>query len=92
MTFKQLLDTYKDVPAYKLVVANEVDCFFKEIVLNDDEFEYVCDYVYDYIMHSDISVNELCTIMRNAIEEEELTISLIINEPEKADEIIYSRM
>ena len=94
--YTYLRETYKDIPVYKVLVAHEVyDTLIEsEVVkLDDDQYEEVCDYVYNYVMHSEMSVNELTNLIHDAHISGEPIIDLILNgQWEEADEIIYARM
>lgn len=95
--YTYLREQYKDIPAYKLLIANEVyDTLIEsEVVkLEEDQYEEVCDYVYDYIMSSSsMSVGELTDLIHDAILSDEPIIDLILNgQWEEANEIIYARM
>ena len=94
--YTYLRETYKDIPVYKVLVAHEVyDTLIEsEVVkLKDDQYEEVCDYVYDYIMSSQMSVNELTNLIHDAHISGEPIIDLILNgQWEEANEIIYARM
>lgn len=66
LTFRSLLNKYRDLPVYKLLVADNVDTLLiasGAVELNDDEYEIICDYVYDYIMHSELD----CDVLVNYI-------------------------
>lgn len=96
LSYRQLLHKYRNLPVYKLIVADDVDSILiasEAVELNDDEFELVCMYVYDYIMNSDISADELVNYIHDAHMEGLPIIEYILNDKwKKADEIIYNRM
>jgi len=94
--YTYLREQYKDVPVYKLLVAHEVydKLIESEVVkLEDDQYEEVCDYVYDYIMSSQMSTDELTDLIHDAHISGEPIIDLILKgQWEEANEIIYARM
>lgn len=98
--YTNLREQYLIVDSYKLVVANEVhDTLIDSeeisaiVKLNTEQYEEVCDYVYDYIMSSTMSVGELTDLIHDAILSDEPIIDLILNgQWEDANEIIYARM
>ena len=96
MTYRQLLNKFKDVPAYKLLVADAVQDILidsKVAELNDEQYESVCDYVYDYVMNSEMDVNVLVDLIHDAKLQGLPIIDLILaGNYEDADEIIYARM
>lgn len=98
--YTYLREQYITVDSYKLVVANEVyntlidsEKISAIVKLDTEQYEEVCDYVYDYIMHSAMSVGELTDLIHDAILSGEPIIDLILNgQWEEANEIIYARM
>lgn len=96
LSFRELLNKYRDLPIYKLLVADAVDSILivsEAAELNEEEYEMVCDYVYDYIMHSELDCNTLVNYIHDAHIEGLPIIKLILDGKWKdADEIIYNRM
>ena len=98
--YTYLREQYITVDSYRLVVANEVyDTLIEseeisaKVKLDTEQYEEVCDYVYDYIMSSTMSVGELTDLIHDAILSGEPIIDLILNgQWEDANEIIYARM
>lgn len=98
--YTNLREQYSSVNSYRLVVANEVyDTLIESeeisaiVKLDTEQYEEVCDYVYDYIMSSTMSVGELTDLIHDAILSDEPIIDLILNgQWEDANEIIYARM
>ena len=98
--YTNLREQYSSVNSYRLVVANEVyDTLIESeeisaiVKLDTEQYEEVCDYVYDYIMSSTMSVGELTVLIHDAILSDEPIIDLILNgQWEDANEIIYARM
>lgn len=98
--YTNLREQYSSVDSYRLVVANEVyDTLIESeeinaiVKLDTEQYEEVCDYVYDYIMSSTMSVGELTDLIHDAILSDEPIIDLILNgQWEDANEIIYARM
>ena len=59
LSFRDLLNKYREIPIYKLLVADAVDSILivSEVAeLNEEEYEMVCDYVYDYIIYKCITI------------------------------------
>ena len=96
LSFRDLLNKYRDLPIHKLLVADAVDSILivsKTVELNEEEYEIVCDYVYDYIMNSELDGYTLVDYIHDAHLEGLPIIKLILDEKWKdADEIIYNRM
>ena len=98
--YTNLREQYITVDSYRLVVANEVhdtlidsEEISARVKLDTEQYEEVCDYVYDYIMSSTMSVGELTDLIHDAILSNEPIIDLILNgQWEDANEIIYARM
>lgn len=98
--YTYLREQYSSVDSYRLVVANEVydtlidsEEISAKVKLDTEQYEEVCDYVYDYIMSSTMSVGELTDLIHDAILSDEPIIDLILNgQWEDANEIIYARM
>jgi hypothetical protein len=72
MTFKQVLSKAKEnnILAYKLVVATEVDNYLdiNEIQVSEDVYEAICEFVYDWVLNTDASANEVVDNLVKAIE------------------------
>lgn len=96
LSFRDLLNKYRETPIYKLLVADAVDSILivSEVAeLNEEEYEMICDYVYDYIMYSELDCNTLVNYIHDAHMEGLPIIKLILdNKWEEANEIIYKRM
>lgn len=95
-TYRQLLNDFKDVPATKLLIANDVQSILvdsKVVELDDEQFEIVCDYVYDYVVNSELAIDSLVNYIHDAILQDLPIIYLILNDDwDEADKIIYARM
>ena len=96
LSFRELFNKYKGLPIYKLLVADAVDSILivsEAAELTDEEYEIVCDYVYDYIMYSELDCNTLVNYIHDAYIEGLPIIKLILDDKwEEANEIIYKRM
>jgi hypothetical protein len=72
MTFKQVLSKAKEnnILAYKLVVATEVDNYLdiNDIQVSEDTYEAMCEFVYDWVLNTDASANEVVDNLVRAIE------------------------
>lgn len=75
MTFKQILDKAREnyIPAWRLMVATEVDEFFenKECKLTEEEFELVCDFVYEWIIGCEATPREVLERLYTVITEDD---------------------
>lgn len=96
LSFRKLLNKYRDIPVFKLLAADAVDSKLivgELIKLNEVEFETVCEYVYNYIMHSELDCYKLVDYIHDASIQGFPIFKLILDgEWEDADEIIYSIM
>ena len=74
MTYKETLERAKrfGISAWQLLAANEVDCQFEG--LSDEEFELLSDFVYDWLMDTSMSVDELCYLIKSCLDEKVFTI------------------
>ena len=95
-SFKELREKYADVPACELLIANYV---YNIIVYNggieftDEEYQSVCEYVYEYVQNSSMGIFELVEYIRDAIFQGLPILDHIMGGNwEDADEIIYARM
>jgi len=59
--------------AYKAVVAADVDAYMAE--LSEEEFVVVCNYVYDWVLHSDITVAEAARTISRGLHDKEITMA-----------------
>lgn len=75
MTFKQILDKAREnyIPAWRLMVATEVDEFFTEVEyeLTEEEFELVCDFVYEWIIGCEATPREVLERLYKVITEDD---------------------
>jgi hypothetical protein len=63
MTFKQILEKAREnhIPVYKLMAGTAVDNFLENegLKLSETEFEQVCEFVYDWILNTAASADEV---------------------------------
>ncbi len=75
MYFKEILDKARKnyIPAWRLMVATEVDEFFenKEYKLTEEEFEQVCNFVYDWVIGCEATPHEVLERLYNVITEDD---------------------
>lgn len=71
MNFKQTLEKANEanIAAYRLVAASEVDDYIdaNEIKVSDYEFEQICSFVYDWIIHTEAQPYEVVDILISVI-------------------------
>lgn len=95
-SFKELREKYADVPACELLIANYVYNIIVcdgEVELTEEEYQSVCEYIYEYVQNSSIGIFELVEFVRDAIFEGLPIVNHIMGGNwEDADEIIYARM
>jgi hypothetical protein len=72
MTFKEILDKASEnsIQVWHLVAANEVACYMddKELELNEEEFEQVSHFVYDWIINTDATPYEVVNALMDVIQ------------------------
>ena len=91
--FREQLNEFDntDLLVYKVLTALEVE--ISELADRDDEsFEGICDYVYEWIMHSEMAPSELCQILANGVKANDITIEQIINGDNEVEEYVYNHM
>ncbi len=74
MLYKEQLEKFNNefkITVWQLVSINEVASFFSK--LDDKTFEHVCDFVYDWIINSDMQSYELCQLIQDCINDKEFT-------------------
>lgn len=82
---------HEEIYTYKLLTAREVED--QNLCNRDDKnFETVCEFVYDWILHTEMSVNELCEILSDALTDGEITIDDIVNDQDKVTEYINHKI
>ena len=63
MTFKQILEKAREnhIPAFKLIAGTAVDNFLENegLRISGVEFEQVCEFVYDWILNTSASADEV---------------------------------
>ena len=78
MTYKQMMDKAKEynISAWRLLAALSVECSEEryDIKLTDEQFENVCSFVYDWIISTDATAEEISNnLFYVIIENEEYT-------------------
>lgn len=78
MTFKERLNQFEKSEfcddLYKIVVAKEVECQFADLTLTEDDFEIICDFVYDWLLGSEANASEICRWVYCGLKNSEFTI------------------
>lgn len=78
MNFKERLNQFEKSEfaddLYKIVVAKEVECQFADLPLTDDDFEVVCDFIYDWLLSSDANEAEICRWVHCGLKIGEFTV------------------
>lgn len=92
-TFKDnlIIAEHEELDVYKLLVAYEVE-HAGIVDKDDDRFEEVCKYVYDWITTSGMRTDELCKILYDGIFEGAITIDHIIGDYDIVKEFVEYRM
>lgn len=78
----------QDISIYRALCAYEVEALLEEYIGEDDDqlFDVVCDFVYDWYINSDASANDVVRWISEAIENGELLIKDFLDY-DKWDEI-----
>ena len=75
MTFKQIFDKAREncIPALRLLVAVEVDYWndYYETKLTENQFEAVCEFVYEWVSNTEATVSEITRLFFSTIFENE---------------------
>lgn len=73
MNFKQTLEKAKEnnIETYRLVASSEVADYLEsnELEVSDYEFEQICNFVYDWIIHTDTNPYEVVNALVSIIQE-----------------------
>lgn len=82
MTFKQVLKIAEEhnIQAFRLLVATEVKDYLdiNEVNVSEDEFETICEFVYDWVLNTEAQPLEVVDNLVKAIQEDEnITFSTI---------------
>lgn len=102
-TYKQQLQEWKEISEkqklflYQIEAAYSVESVFDEGYCNDEQFEQVCEYVYDYIMNSSMGADDLCNILWGALqgsddEPAKITLQDFDDDWDKINEVVYVLM
>jgi len=85
MYYKEMLRNFDatGLSIYKVVVASEVDYYLGNR-LNEDQFETICDFVYDWIQSSEAKAEEVVIRIKNLIDDGDFSL-------EDFDELSYDR-
>ena len=88
--YKNQLNKFEEthMNLWEILVADEVTCIFDEDELTDEEFEIICYFVYDWIMNSEMSANELVHLIRRCLRDGEFTIQEMDEDPGKITDIL----
>ena len=83
---------------WELLVADEVSCTFSigdETVITEDsvelsreDAEIVCNYVYDWVMDTEATPNEMCYNIKSALIDKDITIKQLENFEEAARDVL----
>ena len=83
---------------WELLVADEVSCIFSigdETVITEDsvelsreDAEIVCNYVYDWVMDTEATPNEMCYNIKSALIDKDITIKQLENFEEAACDVL----
>lgn len=72
MNFKQTLEKAKEnnIEAYRLVASAETADYLEnnEVEVSDEEFEQICAFVYDWIIHTEATPYEVVNALVEAIQ------------------------
>lgn len=75
MTFKQVLKIAEEhnIQAFRLLVATEVKDYLdiNEVNVSEDEFETICEFVYDWVLNTEAQPLEVVDNLVKAIQEDE---------------------
>ncbi len=92
-SFKENLVKFEelDLYLYKVLTATEVET--AQLSHRDDEnFEEVCEYVYDWIIHSEMDAARLCEILKDGIDSGEITLQQIIDNDDAVEDYVETIM
>ena len=83
---------------WELLVADEVSCIFSigdetditedEVELSRKDAEIVCNYVYDWVMDTEATPNEMCYNIKSALIDKDITIKQLENFEEAARDVL----
>lgn len=75
MSFKQNLKTFEatDLSLYRVVVASEVDYYLGNR-LSEDQFETVCEFVYNWIQSTEAKAEEVAVRIKNLIDDGDFSL------------------
>lgn len=83
---------------WELLVADEVSCIFSigdETVITEDsvelsreDAEIVCNYVYDWVMDTEATSNDMCYNIKRALIDGDITIKQLENFEEAARDVL----
>ena len=85
MYYKEMLRNFESTGLllYKVVVASEVECLLGNR-LSEDQFETVCDFVYDWIQSTEAKAEEVVSRIKSLIDSGKFSL-------EDFDELSYKR-
>ena len=92
MTFKEILEKAKkfDIPVWKLLVVSEVTCQFED--LSDEDVEKICEFIYEWVMHTEMPADELCSLIKTCLEENLFTLKDFDSNWDKITDILNDRI
>lgn len=90
------------VGLWELLVADEVSCVFpiddidnKTVITEDgivsisrEDAEIICNYIYDWVMDTEATPNEMCYNIRHALRDGDITIEQLDNFDEAARDVL----
>lgn len=89
--FREILNKFNETKLNinEAAIAVELDGY-DDLHLTEQEFESACNYLYDYLTHSEIGVQELVRVFVAALKIKEFTITDCDIDEAKVDNAIYN--
>ena len=91
MTFQETLEVAKknNILAWKLVVAYAVSI---DMDLPEENYEQVCEFIYDWVSHTSMDVDELCDLISDCLEENLFTLEDFDSDWDKITDILNDKI
>lgn len=88
-----------NIMLWELLVADEVSCVFsiedKTVITEDgvesisrEDAEIICNYIYDWVMDTEATPNEMCYNIKRALRDGDITIKQLENFEEAARNVL----
>lgn len=92
--FREVLDKFErsGLKIWEVLVADEVGCFETLSMLDNESYDIICNYIYNWTMNSEATPNELAHIINGILRDKEFTIKDFEDDNDDLEKTINHRL